>query len=196
MSARRLLAAWCCALAFAACTGPSAEAQAGVQPPGAPPGEVPPPPPGAPLPDGQWVYTQQYGWVWMPFEDQFTFVPPGGAGEPLQYVFYGGYGWTWVAAPWVWGYGPGPRWGRPGPNRYAWYRNGWWRTPQRWRYTAPPARGPIARPGIRPPPPGSRAPIAPPVRPPTAAQPQPQPAHRGAGGEHDGGGFVPGGAQR
>jgi hypothetical protein len=25
--------------------------------------------------DGQWVYTQQYGWVWMPYGSQYTYEP-------------------------------------------------------------------------------------------------------------------------
>jgi hypothetical protein len=45
--------------------------------------------------DGQWVYTAQYGWVWMPFGSQFLHVPPGGS-PPLMFVFYPPVGWRWV----------------------------------------------------------------------------------------------------
>ena len=50
-----------------------------------PPSEVSAPPAPTALPqaermsappmDGQWVYTAQYGWVWMPFAPQFVHVP-------------------------------------------------------------------------------------------------------------------------
>jgi hypothetical protein len=202
MSARRFLFVSCCALALAACAGSTVGVAAQVRPTVPAPVAAPPPPPGAALPDGQWVYTQQYGWIWMPFDDLYTYVPPGGTGEPLGFVFTGNYGWTWVAAPWVWGYGPTPNWGRPGPDRFAWYRHGWWRTPQRWRYTAPPDRGRVAaRPGFRPAQPPR--PPSQPSRPPPQNQPQPGQRGgeaRGAGGAQrppeQGGGFQPEGAQR
>src|ERR1700694_2639861 len=60
---------------------------------------------------GQWVYTQQYGWVWMPYGDAYSYVPPDGEGEPYEYVYYPSYGWTWGVGPWVWGYGPLPEFG-------------------------------------------------------------------------------------
>src|SRR5512143_507936 len=65
--------------------------------PGAPPPSQAPSPPfadeprTAPLaqaPAGQWIYTQQYGWVWMPYGDDYTYVPPDGYGEPYAYVYY------------------------------------------------------------------------------------------------------------
>jgi hypothetical protein len=48
---------------------------------------------------GQWVYTQQYGWVWIPYGDNYTDVPATGSGEPYEYVYYPAYGWCWVDAP-------------------------------------------------------------------------------------------------
>ncbi len=143
-------------------------------PPGAPPAQpppgppqptsAPPPPPtesqgppSARAPVGQWVYTQQYGWIWMPFDDAYTYVPPGGAGEPLEYVYYPVQGWVWIAAPWVWGIGPWPYFGGPGPVRFAWYSHGWWRTPSRWRYRPVPEREGHASRGVRPAPEGRRA---------------------------------------
>jgi hypothetical protein len=110
------------------------------------------------MPAGQWVYTQQYGWIWMPYGDAFTYVPPSGYGEPLEYVFYPTFGWSWVVAPWIWGSGPWPYFGTFGPRRFAWYGHGWWRSPSRWHYRPAPVRGHPARPGIRPAPvrPGGR----------------------------------------
>ncbi|HEY6098872.1 MAG TPA: hypothetical protein VIW03_05555 [Anaeromyxobacter sp.] len=120
-------------------------------PPTPPPSELPPAlssesPPSPPAqaeqaspPPGQWVYTQQYGWIWMPYSDRYTYAPPGGYGEPHVYVYYPAYGWTWLAAPWVWGVGPWPFFGVMGPARFAWYVHGWWRYPARWRYA--PVRG-------------------------------------------------------
>jgi hypothetical protein len=110
-----------------------------------PPEETPAPPPQAQAqpqpqpqqqaPPGQWVYTQQYGWLWMPYSDTYTQVPANGWGEPYAYVYYPAYStWTWVAAPWVWGFGPWPVFGVFGPARFGWYGHGWWRSPSRWHY--------------------------------------------------------------
>jgi hypothetical protein len=43
---------------------------------------------GQAVPAGQWVYTQQYGWVWMPYGDAYSYVPPDGQGQPYEYVVY------------------------------------------------------------------------------------------------------------
>jgi hypothetical protein len=92
-------------------------------------------------PAGQWVYTQQYGWIWMPYADAYTRAPANGYGEPYAYVYAPAYScWTWVAAPWVWGFGPWPFFGVYGPARFGWYGHGWWRFPQRFHYVASPAR--------------------------------------------------------
>ena len=75
-----------------------------VQPTGPAPAWVPPPPtevdaatgqevevqPAAPA--GQWVYTSQYGWVWMPHGDAYTYLPATGA-TPNMYVYYPAVGW-------------------------------------------------------------------------------------------------------
>ena len=102
---------------------------------------APPPPPQAEQPSaaprapaGQWVDTQQYGWVWMPYSDSYTYAPPSGYGEPYEYVYYPTVGWTWVVAPWIWGWGPWPTFGFYGPVHFGWYGHGWWRTPSRWHY--------------------------------------------------------------
>jgi len=116
---------------------PQPPAQGQLQAPGQaqaqPPGQVKPPA-GPPAPSGQWVYTQQYGWVWMPYGEAYTYAPPGGYGAPYMYVYTQAWGWEWLAAPWVWGYGPWPYFGVYGPGRFAWYGWGWWRYPGRWHF--------------------------------------------------------------
>jgi uncharacterized membrane protein YgcG len=112
-------------------TAGTARAQA--QPPGSPPTVQPapppqptdlPPPPQAQAPPqgstGQWVFTTQYGWLWMPFGDGYVYAPNGG--DPYEYVYYPVSGWTWLMAPWVWGWGPQPYFGIYGPGRFDWYR--------------------------------------------------------------------------
>jgi len=132
-----------------------------------PPAETPAPPqaqaetPSQQLPAGQWVYTQQYGWIWMPYSDSYTYSPPSGSGEPYAYVYYPAYGWAWIAAPWMWGFGAWPFFGVYGPARYGWYAHGWWRHPAQWHYApmrgarygirpAPVYRGGAGQPGVRP----------------------------------------------
>jgi outer membrane lipoprotein SlyB len=105
-----------------------------------PPSAVPPPPamaapstptaPPAAVPSGQWTYTQQYGWIWMPYGGVYTFTPDYENGDPYMYVYYPRHGWVWVAAPWLWGWGPRPYFGPAGPSHFAWYGRGWGRT---WR---------------------------------------------------------------
>lgn len=102
-------------------------------PPPPPPGDMPAPPQDqpaaavqqpAPPPPGQWVYTAEYGWVWMPYGQAYTNVPAGGA-PPNMYIYYPTVGWCWAVAPWVWGWGPTPYYGPYGPKRYGWYGNGY-----------------------------------------------------------------------
>jgi hypothetical protein len=126
--------------AVVAAEAPSPSTLAPSELPPAPPSESPPAPIAQPqaqsaLPPGQWVYTQQYGWIWMPYADQYTYAPPDGYGEPYAYVYSPAYAcWSWLAAPWVWGFGPWPTFGLIGPARFAWYGHGWWRDPARWHY--------------------------------------------------------------
>jgi|GEM_PF-240963 len=111
-----------------------------VQPPGPAPTDAIPPPPAEipPAPDeqpaavaeqsaapaGQWVYTAQYGWLWMPYGNGYTYLPPSG-GTPDMYAYYPSVGWCWLVAPWVWGWGPMPYWGAYGPWGYGWYGYGY-----------------------------------------------------------------------
>ncbi len=118
-----------------------------------PPVEEEQPSPATAAPAGQWVYTQQYGWIWMVYGDNYNYAPPNGEGEPLAYVYYPRLGWEWVAAPWVWGVGPWPFFGTRGPAHFVWYTHGWWRHPSRWHYRPSPIHGGVASRGIRPPPP-------------------------------------------
>ncbi len=113
---------------------PSAPDGEAAQPPTPAPTQPPPPPPSqapAPAPagpsapvTGQWVYTNQYGWVWMPYGAAYTHVPPGGS-PPVMYLYEPAYGWCWVDAPWVWGWGPRPFFGVLGPIRFGWWGNGY-----------------------------------------------------------------------
>ncbi|HET6413250.1 MAG TPA: hypothetical protein VFG53_14420 [Anaeromyxobacter sp.] len=109
------------------------------------PSEAPPPPPqGQPTvappagdaqsasPSGQWVYTSQYGWLWMPYAEQYTYVPSDPQVYPDMYVYYPVYGWRWVVAPWVYGYGPAPYWGTWGPHYFVWYSHPWFRVGGYW----------------------------------------------------------------
>jgi len=98
---------------------------------------APPPSPAAPVPApaatpaaniaGQWVYTQQYGWVWMPYDRAYTYVGP--EGSPYSYIYYPDAGWCWLYSPWVYGWGPAPYWGIYGPVRFAWYAHPWFARP-------------------------------------------------------------------
>jgi len=86
---------------------------------------APPPPPSSPGVAGEWVYTTQYGWVWMPYDQQYTHVIED-SGTAYEFVYYPGFGWRWVVAPWVFGIGPRPRFVH-GPARFAWYAHPWFR---------------------------------------------------------------------
>jgi hypothetical protein len=85
---------------------------------------VPPAPPPGPAVQGQWVLTPQYGWLWMPYAADYTYVSGNGS-EAYMYVYSTGYGWRWVLSPWVIGLGPRPWWGAPGVARFAWYAHPW-----------------------------------------------------------------------
>ncbi|HXX70175.1 MAG TPA: hypothetical protein VEK07_23550 [Polyangiaceae bacterium] len=66
--------------------------------------------PSAQSAQGQWVYTDQYGWVWVPAGTDTSAV----GDEPYAYLYAPAYGWTWLVSPWGWGpftYGYWPLWG-------------------------------------------------------------------------------------
>jgi hypothetical protein len=81
-------------------------------------------PPVAVTPSGQWVNTSQYGWLWLPYDQSYTYVVPDGS-VAYTYAYYPTVGWRWVAAPWVFGIGPSPYWGAYGTARFAWYAHPW-----------------------------------------------------------------------
>lgn len=83
---------------------------------------APSPQAAAPRPTGQWVYTHQYGWVWMPYGRQYVDEGTYGADSPYEYVYSVSIGWSWVAAPWLWGWGAYPYFGVWGPSHFSWYR--------------------------------------------------------------------------
>jgi hypothetical protein len=84
----------------------------------------PPPPAQAPgaSADGQWVYTDQNGWLWMPYGSQYVSEGSSDGEDPSAYVYDPSQGWTWMDAPWVWGWGTYPYFGTLGPGRFGWYR--------------------------------------------------------------------------
>jgi hypothetical protein len=93
---------------------------------------------------GQWVYTNQYGWVWMPYGQQYVDEAAWGAPTPYQFVYSIGVGWRWVAAPWLWGWGHyrggyvrGGTVYRAPAYRAPSYRSGWTRRGTTWHTTRP-----------------------------------------------------------
>jgi len=50
-------------------------------------------------PDGQWVYTSDYGWVWIPAGATSSEAD----GLPYAYLYTPHIGWTWYLSPWGWG---------------------------------------------------------------------------------------------
>jgi hypothetical protein len=50
-------------------------------------------------PDGQWVYTSSYGWIWVPADAATETVE----GVPYAYLYTPHFGWTWYLSPWGWG---------------------------------------------------------------------------------------------
>jgi hypothetical protein len=78
---------------------------------------------------GEWVYTAQYGWTWVPYGSTTMTVSQ----EPYVYLYAPSFGWRWFVSPWgvgpfhygAWGWGPawGPRYWPHGwaGGRYAPY---------------------------------------------------------------------------
>jgi len=116
---------------------PAVQAQAGTATPATgatdtpAPAQSPPvytgtaPAPGVPAvaAQGQWVYTDQYGWLWIPEGSTTVYVQE----QPYVYLYTPTYGWTWYGSPWGPGryyYGPWVHhaWGAP----RVWHRGGWY----------------------------------------------------------------------
>lgn len=72
--------------------------------------------------NGQWVFTAQYGWLWMPYAIRYVHEPSANGAHPQAFVYHPTHGWTWVPAPWIWGWGVMPFYGSAGPWHFAWYR--------------------------------------------------------------------------
>jgi hypothetical protein len=92
------------ALGIAGLSGvvPSAHAQAAPQYAPAPTYDLPTSPPVAapePPPQGQWINTAAYGWIWVPAGASTYDV----GGLPSVYLYTPVYGWAWYASPWGWG---------------------------------------------------------------------------------------------
>jgi hypothetical protein len=122
---------------------PSVEATAPTPAPvqtAAPPVVVVAPPVPAVPPQGQWVYTETYGWIWVPQGTTSVVVQE----RPYVYLYTPVYGWTWYGSPW----GPGAYYAGPwvhhgfGPAR-VWHRGDWYapRVVVRSRVAAPAYRG-------------------------------------------------------
>jgi len=106
---------------------PETPPQATAQPPTDPAQTQPPPVPAAQAPQyppapqvteqmavqGEWVYTDQYGWTWVPYGSSALTVGV----QPYVYLFAPSFGWRWFVSPWgvgpfhYGGWGWGPRWG-------------------------------------------------------------------------------------
>jgi len=79
-----------------------------------------------PYATGQWVFTTEYGWIWVPAGTAATPVE----GVPYVYLYTPAYGWTWYISPWG-----------VGPYYYGvWVRHPW--HPVGWR------GGWVAHPGV------------------------------------------------
>jgi len=86
-----------------------------------------------PMPAGQWVYTHEYGWLWIPYDQKYVHVTEvakrfGCSAVAYEYAYYPVSGWRWVLAPWILRFGVVPYWGGLGPERFAWYTHPWFRT--------------------------------------------------------------------
>ena len=100
------------------------EAQA--EPPSTTPAAAPPlqpyvaPPPPTPPPPGytrgEWIHTEDLGWLWVPGESSTVTYDD----VPYAYMYTPSYGWTWYVSPW----GVGAYY-RGGWARHPWHPHGW-----------------------------------------------------------------------
>ena len=86
-----------------------------------------------PMPSGQWVFTQEYGWLWTAYEQMYAQVVEntarrfGYSAVAYQCAYHPAFGWRWVVAPWILRFGAVPYWGALGPERFTWYVHPWFR---------------------------------------------------------------------
>ena len=79
------------------------------------------------MPAGQWVFTHEYQWLWLPYDLQYAQVIENAAQRfdysavAYEYAYHPAFGWHWVVAPWILRFGAVPYWGSLGPGRFAWY---------------------------------------------------------------------------
>jgi hypothetical protein len=88
------------------------------------------------------VYTNQYGWLFMPYAQSYTYVPVD-TEVAYMYVYDPSLGWTWLYAPWIFGFGPTPYWGSYGRVHFSWYAHPWFSVGAAHRVGS--VRGPAAR---------------------------------------------------
>ena len=86
------------------------------QTPTPPPQQLPPPPQQQTVPTeaqspppatGQWVYTAQYGWIWLPYGSEYTNEPTTAGTYPYEYAYDPGYGLELAASAMGLGFGRG-----------------------------------------------------------------------------------------
>jgi hypothetical protein len=66
--------------------------------------------------NGQWVYTTDYGWLWVPAGASTTLVE----GVPYAHLYTRAHGWNWYVAPWGFGAYHYGQW-----VMHPWRPNGW-----------------------------------------------------------------------
>lgn len=77
-----------------------------------------------PAATGEWIFTAQYGWIWMPYGGGYISSATIAGYAPYAYVYHPLNGWLWLTAPWVYGWGVIPHFGARGPSAFAWYDPG------------------------------------------------------------------------
>ncbi len=70
---------------------------------------------------GQWFYTEYYGWVFVPYGDQYVSLATDFDPVAYAYVYRLGGGWAWLAAPWL-GADPYLIIGSVQPSQVGWHR--------------------------------------------------------------------------
>jgi hypothetical protein len=128
-----------------ATSGAFAQDEQSAQPQAPPPpsdsAQAPPSDQAPPVAEGQWVYTDGYGWVWVPAGAEATAVNA----QPYVYLYTPTYGWTWFVSPWGFGaFRPGPWIHERGP--WVGVRPAYRYAPGVWHGVAPHPYGPSVGP--------------------------------------------------